>query len=105
MLKRALALEIIRSSNPNNTFHIVFYTESGDRHELESACLASNVHKSPRHIKNQDKKFKQSITQPNLDETESNRYDTFNIFNTITKEIRKANIELITQINKTPIVL
>lgn len=105
MLKRALALEIIRSSNPNNTFHIVFYTETGDRHELESACLASNVHKTPRHIKNQDKKFKQSLTKPNLDETLSNRYDTFNIFNTLTKEIRKVNIELVTQINKTLIVI
>lgn len=103
MLKRALALEIIRSSNPNNTFHLVFFTQDGIRHELENVCLASNVHKTPRHIKNQDKKFKQSITQPNLDETLSNRYDTFNIFDTITKQIRKANIELITQINKTNI--
>jgi hypothetical protein len=105
MIKRALVLETIRNSNPHNTFHIVFYTETGDRHELESACLASNVHKTPRHIKNQDKKFKQSLTQPNLDETESNRYDTFNIFDTITKQIRKVNIELIPIFNHTAVSL
>ena len=50
MLKRALALEIIRSSNPNNTFHLVFFAQDGIRHEVESACLASNVHKSPMDI-------------------------------------------------------
>lgn len=105
MLKRNQALEIIRNSNPINHCHIVFFTENGDRHEIEKVCLASNVHKTPRHIKNADKKFRKTTPNLALDEELSTRYDTFNIYFIDTKEIRKVNIELITQVNHQPIQL